>query len=162
MNQSQRSRFDALVEEVIEDLPDGVRTLLDEVRVVVLDRATPEMLLELQREGVLEPDADASDLCGLHTGTSITERGAGQAGGWAADELAGALSPEEIHLFRDGIVSLAFASEAEGGLEGSVRGSWDDPDADDRVYEEIAITLRHEIGHHFGLDEDDLEELGYA
>jgi predicted Zn-dependent protease with MMP-like domain len=29
------------------------------------------------------------------------------------------------------------------------------------VYEEIRITLLHEIGHHFGLDEEDLEELGY-
>lgn len=26
---------------------------------------------------------------------------------------------------------------------------------------EIAVTVLHEIGHHFGLDEDDLETLGY-
>jgi len=30
-----------------------------------------------------------------------------------------------------------------------------------RVREEIIITLLHEIGHQFGLDEDDLERLGY-
>ena len=29
------------------------------------------------------------------------------------------------------------------------------------VYEEIRITVLHEIGHHFGLDEDDLAALGY-
>ena len=27
---------------------------------------------------------------------------------------------------------------------------------------EIRITVLHEIGHHFGLDEDRLDELGYA
>ncbi|MEL6312168.1 MAG: metallopeptidase family protein [Pseudomonadota bacterium] len=24
------------------------------------------------------------------------------------------------------------------------------------------MTLLHEVGHHFGLDEDDLDRLGYA
>ena len=32
----------------------------------------------------------------------------------------------------------------------------------DDVREEIRVTLLHELGHHFGLDEDDLERLGYA
>ena len=31
------------------------------------------------------------------------------------------------------------------------------PDAD-----EVRKTVLHEIGHHFGMDEDDLEELGYG
>lgn len=30
------------------------------------------------------------------------------------------------------------------------------------VVEEVRITVLHEIGHFFGLDEDRLEELGYA
>lgn len=30
------------------------------------------------------------------------------------------------------------------------------------LIDEIRITLLHEIGHHFGLDEDRLEELGFA
>ena len=29
------------------------------------------------------------------------------------------------------------------------------------IRREIRITVLHEIGHHFGLDEDDLEALGY-
>jgi predicted Zn-dependent protease with MMP-like domain len=29
------------------------------------------------------------------------------------------------------------------------------------VTRQVRITLLHEIGHHFGLDEDDLEKLGY-
>jgi predicted Zn-dependent protease with MMP-like domain len=28
--------------------------------------------------------------------------------------------------------------------------------------EQVRITLLHELGHHFGLDEDDLDSLGYA
>ena len=35
-----------------------------------------------------------------------------------------------------------------------------DSDREDLV-EQIRITLLHEIGHQFGLDEDDLTELGY-
>jgi predicted Zn-dependent protease with MMP-like domain len=30
------------------------------------------------------------------------------------------------------------------------------------IVEEIAVTVLHEIGHHFGLDEDDLDDLGYG
>lgn len=32
----------------------------------------------------------------------------------------------------------------------------------EEVIEQIRITLLHEIGHHFGFDEEDLDELGYA
>ena len=32
----------------------------------------------------------------------------------------------------------------------------------DTLKREIRITLLHELGHHHGLDEDDLRELGYG
>jgi predicted Zn-dependent protease with MMP-like domain len=35
-----------------------------------------------------------------------------------------------------------------------------DPNDDEELAAEIEITLLHEIGHYFGLDEDDLEKLG--
>jgi predicted Zn-dependent protease with MMP-like domain len=35
-------------------------------------------------------------------------------------------------------------------------------DSIDELREEIRITVLHEIGHHFGMDEDRLDELGYA
>lgn len=147
LSPAEQDRFDALLEDVLEGLPARVRSLTDEVPVVVMDHPTPEMVRSLIQSGVLETGADGLDLCGLHSGVPMTERSVedpGGFGGWG-EEGSG---PEEIHLFRLGIVDLA------GGLEG--------PDADERVYEEIRITLLHEIGHHFGLDEDDLEELGYA
>lgn len=82
----------------------------------------------------LEPDAS---LCGLHTGIALTERSV---------EMSGAPS-DEIRIFRRGVVETA--------------GGWRGGEADERVREEIRITLLHEIGHHFGLDEADLAALGY-
>ena len=32
---------------------------------------------------------------------------------------------------------------------------------EEELVEQVRKTVLHEIGHHFGLDEDDLEELGY-
>lgn len=137
MRQRDRDRFDELLEGVLDALPERLRGLLDEVPVIVLDRPTREMLHELgiPRE---EHEAAAKELCGLHTGTPRTERSL---------EESGAL-PDEIHLFREGIIALA--------------GGWGTEGASRRVAEEIRVTLLHEIGHHFGLDEDDLEGLGYA
>ena len=31
-----------------------------------------------------------------------------------------------------------------------------------QLVEEIRTTVLHEIGHHFGMDEDDLDEVGYG
>lgn len=135
MTEQERSRFDALMDDVVAGLPPSIARLLDEISVVVLDEPTPGMLADL---GIAPDDHEALDeLCGLHTGTALTER--------SVEHHADL--PTTIHLFRRGIVALA--------------GGWQDPNADDRVYEEIRITLLHEIGHHFGLDEDDLERLGY-
>ncbi len=134
MTPQQRQRFDELMEEAIENLPPALADLIEEVPVIVLDCPTPDMLRSI---GIDPGDSKAADeLCGLHTGTAFTEASVER------PELS-----SNIHLFRNGIVDLA--------------GGWDQPDADDAIYEEIMVTLLHEIGHQFGLDEDDLERLGY-
>lgn len=148
LTDTARDRFDRLLEDVIETLPERVRTLIEQVPVVVLDRPTGEMVESLIRDGTLEPDADGLDLCGLHTGVAITERSVEDPEGWGGHLGLEGAGPEQIHLFRIGIIDLA--------------GGWEQPHAEQEVYEEIRITLLHEVGHHFGLDEDDLEELGYA
>ncbi len=128
-------RFDALLERELESLPDHILAVLDEVPLHVMDEPDRQILKDL---GVQADDMDdaVEELCGLHTGFMLTERGI---------ELDGVL-PNEIHLFRRGIALMA--------------GGWN---ADDEtVAEQIRITLLHEIGHHFGLEEDDLDELGYA
>lgn len=135
MNRGEQERFDRLLEGVIEGLPTRLSSLIEEVPVIVMDRPTPEILRSLG----MDPgdEEEARSLCGLHTGTAYTEKSV---------EHSGDL-PSDIHLFREGIVDLA--------------GGWDQADADDWVAEEIRITLLHEIGHQFGLDEEDLEGLGY-
>jgi hypothetical protein len=60
-----------------------------------------------------------------------------------------------VHLFRAAIVQHA-GGWGEGGSGEEVA------EAQQAVKEEIRITLLHEIGHVYGLDEDDLEELGYG
>lgn len=175
----RREAFDALVQDVIDELPDAIRELIDQVPVIVEDRPTPAMVKQLRKDGLLETNEDGSDLCGLHSGVSITERTIEDpTGGWDAgasgdgrdlgpadgvsDEGTPLFGGEAVYLFRVGITSLAFAGEDDGGYEGDKPCDWGDPDAEDRLYEEIRTTILHEIGHHFGLDEDDLDRLGYA
>ncbi|MDH3298752.1 MAG: metallopeptidase family protein, partial [Gemmatimonadota bacterium] len=35
-------------------------------------------------------------------------------------------------------------------------------DTEAELVEEVRVTVLHEIGHFFGMDEDQLEELGYG
>jgi len=150
----QRQRFDGLLEDVIAGLPVRIAELIHEVPVLVLDRPSPEMIGTLRREGTIGPDEDGSDLCGLHSGVGMTQRSLEDPGGWGGGG-ADAGVPEHIHLFREGIIALAFESLGGGG-------GWEDSEADEEIYEEVRITLLHELGHHFGLDEQDLDDLGYA
>ena len=71
-------------------------------------------------------------LFGLYTGTPLTERGT-----WY-----GMVLPDKITLYQRSIEEACRSKR--------------------QVREEIRTTLMHEIGHHFGLTEDELEESGYA
>jgi predicted Zn-dependent protease with MMP-like domain len=77
---------------------------------------------------------DDPDLYGLYTGVPLTDRG--------LESYAGAL-PDKIEIYR-------IPLEDEFG---------DDPDL---LEEEIRVTVLHEIAHHFGIDEDRLDELGWS
>ncbi len=76
-------------------------------------------------------------LCGLHWGVPLTDRSVEH----------NARLPDQITLFREPIVIVSGF-----GRGGSLRD----------LEHQVRVTLLHEIGHHFGLDEDDLEALGYA
>lgn len=74
--------------------------------------------------------------------------------------------PEDPDLYGlfDGVPVTEWGDDA-GGLPGKItiycRPLQEDfPDADDLV-REIRVTVLHEIGHYFGLDEERLAELGY-
>ncbi|MEO1128532.1 MAG: metallopeptidase family protein [Planctomycetota bacterium] len=144
MTDAERDRFDALLEGVIDELPAPLRDLLQEAPVIVDDRPEAALLRTLLTEsGEANPTSAvqqelAESLCGLHTGVPLTEQ---------SIEMPIDL-PTDIRLFREGILITA--------------GGWLHDGSEAHVREEIAITLLHEIGHHFGLDEDDLEQLGYG
>lgn len=78
------------------------------------------------------------DLCGLHDGVPLTE-------GMAHD---GFRVPDQITIYRRGI--LGMARDGRGSINPH------------ELREQIRITVLHELGHHFGLDEDDLDALGYG
>lgn len=71
------------------------------------------------------------DLLGLYVGVPLEDQ---------AFALTPAV-PDRILIFRDNLCDMC-DSRAE-------------------LIEEIRITVLHEIGHHFGMDEDRLTELGY-
>jgi len=74
---------------------------------------------------------DPHGLLGLYEGTPLTERSVEH----------GLRLPERVVLYQDNIQRVCRDRR--------------------EVVEQIRTTVLHEIGHHFGLDEDDLEELGY-
>lgn len=144
MTKRERERFDALLEEAMDALPEHLRPMLEEVPVIIDDRPDDALIKSLAKEWGEEPTPEfASEICGLHTGVPLTHRGAAESG----------LIPTDIRLFREGIINTAGGWNTNEGESSE--------DVDDAVYEEIMITLLHEIGHHFGLSEEDLAELGY-
>ena len=82
---------------------------------------------------VEDENEEDPDLFGLYTGIPLTDRGSGYAGSL----------PDRIAIYR---VPL----EEEFGH---------DPEL---LEDEIRITVVHEIAHHFGIDDDRLDELGWS
>jgi predicted Zn-dependent protease with MMP-like domain len=130
MERTLRDYFDTQLEAVLAELPQRVHDLLDEVPMIVEDYPSPELMRKM---GIRR----RVDLCGLYTGIPLTARSV---------EHSGVLS-DAIHLFREGVLSLA------------IDGNHQIDEAELR--RQIRITILHELGHYHGLTEKDLEELGY-
>lgn len=79
-----------------------------------------------------EPPAEDPHLLGLYHGVALTERQANQAGGL----------PDQILVFRGPLLRMCESVE--------------------ELEEEVRVTVVHEIGHHFGIDDERLHQLGYA
>jgi len=100
-----------------------------------LDDVPSELLALLNNVVFLveeEPPWDDPGLLGVYDGTPLTERN----DSWAAGAL-----PDRITIFRGPTLRLCQTRE-------EVRG-------------EVAVTVVHEIGHHFGIDDGRLHELGW-
>jgi predicted Zn-dependent protease with MMP-like domain len=78
------------------------------------------------------------ELCGLYTGVPLSE----------PESRAHRILPDRVMIYREGVLSSA-ADDT-----GRIRT--------EELRRQMKITVLHELGHHHGLDEDDLRELGYA
>jgi predicted Zn-dependent protease with MMP-like domain len=100
-----------------------------------LDEVPAELMALLDNVVFLvedEPPAEDPDLLGIYDGTPLTERG----DGWA-----GAL-PDRITIFRGPLTRMC--------------------EDRDELLDEIAVTVVHEIAHHFGIDDARLHALGWG
>jgi predicted Zn-dependent protease with MMP-like domain len=99
-----------------------------------LDLIPPELAAAMDNVVVLVADRheDDDELLGLYEGVALTERDS---------DYSGAL-PDTITIYRDTLLEVC--------------------ESDEDVVEQVAITVIHEIAHHFGIDDDRLDELGWA
>lgn len=72
-------------------------------------------------------------LLGLYVGTPLEEKG---------PEMINTVFPDRIYIFRENLCRVCRTRND--------------------LIDQIRVTVLHEIGHHFGMDEDQLEDLGYA
>jgi len=148
LSDAQRMRFDELVEEVIASFPDEMAKMIEQLPIIVEDYPTLAMLAECLNEDGSVPERD--EICGMHCGVSNTEQSVEDSG----------LPPSDIYLFREGIVASAGGwEENDDWTEESNDGCG--PGGEDEIFDQIWVTLLHEIGHQYGLDEDDLTRLGF-
>lgn len=108
------ARFERLVGEALDALPDELGRLMENVAVVARDRHPGE------------------DLLGLYEGIPLTER----------DDYGGLVMPDVISLYRLPLCEICAD--------------------DEELVEEIAVTVVHEIAHHFGIDDDSLHTWGWG
>jgi len=129
----ERERFEELVEEALEDLPPEFAERLDNVDVVVRARPSRRTLREMGLGG-------GRTLLGLYHGVPQTRR--------TSDY--GNVLPDFIEIYREPILDEADAICPENG------------DFEATVRQVVRKTVLHEVGHHFGLSDDDLKRLDYA
>jgi predicted Zn-dependent protease with MMP-like domain len=97
-----------------------------------LAAAMDNVVVLVEDEPPGDPADDQSELLGLYEGIPLTERD-----GWYAGVL-----PDRITIFRGPILRRCSSRE--------------------QVVEEVRVTVVHEVAHHFGIDDDELDDLGYA
>jgi len=104
----------------------------EELVAEALDEIPPEFAAAMDNVVVLvEPrNEEEPDLLGLYHGVALTERTTSYSG-----EL-----PDRISIYREPILAMC--------------------DTEEDVVREVLITVVHEIGHHFGIDDERLHELG--
>ncbi|MBT2514863.1 metallopeptidase family protein [Arthrobacter sp. ISL-30] len=124
--------------------PEGFRMSADEFEEAVADalQLIPEKVAQamdnvavfIEEDYTPRPGEDPDTvLLGLYEGVPLTERDSW----WDAGSL-----PDRITIFRQPILEICASRED--------------------VIDEVAITVVHEIAHHFGIDDHRLHDLGWG
>jgi predicted Zn-dependent protease with MMP-like domain len=112
------TQFEELVADALDEIPEELGRLMDNVVVMVVD------------------DPDEPGLLGRYDGIPLTER----------HEAYGSYGhlpmPDRIEIYRRPICAMC--------------------ETEDEIVEQVAITVVHEVAHHFGIDDDVLDDLGWG
>ena len=110
------------------------RTRFEELVSDALDLLPAEFSRAMNNVVVLVEDHHPEDpeLLGIYEGVALTERDHNYAG----------VLPDHITIFREPLLDMC--------------------DTEQDVVDEVAITVVHEIAHHFGVDDERLHELGWG
>ena len=108
-------RFDQLVADALDLIPDKLAEAMDNV-VVLVEPRNPE-----------DPE-----LLGRYEGVALTMR----------DSSYGGVLPDRITIYRDALLDACGDEQ--------------------QLVEEVAVTVVHEVAHHFGIPEHRLHELGWG
>ena len=107
----------------------------EKIVIAELDELPDEMVDGLENLVFVTEDRPADgtlDLLGLYEGTALTDR----------DQYGFGELPDRIVLYREPLLAIAASI--------------------DELRDEIHVTLVHEIAHYYGIDDDQLHELGWA
>jgi predicted Zn-dependent protease with MMP-like domain len=107
------------------------RARFEEMVSDALDTLPPELTRVMRNVVVVVEEGSDPDLLGLYEGIPLTER--------LSDYSA--VLPDRITIYRTAICAVC--------------------DTEEDVVAEVRTTVVHEVGHHFGIDDDRLHELGW-
>jgi predicted Zn-dependent protease with MMP-like domain len=106
----------------------------EELVAEALDLIPPGLAAAMDNVVVLveRRNPDEPGLLGLYEGIALTER----------DSHYGGVLPDRITVYRDALLDVC--------------------DDEQQLVEEVAVTVVHEVAHHFGIPEHRLHELGWG
>lgn len=103
----------------------------DEMVGDALDTLPPEFTRLMRNVVVVTDDGTDPHLLGLYVGIPLTERRSDYS----------AVLPDQITIYRNAICAMCTS--------------------EDQVVDEVRRTVVHEVGHHFGIGDERLHELGW-
>lgn len=118
----ERSEFEKLVRQALQQLPEKIRQQMDNVDLIVEETMTNNQLAYSAIE-------DGKSLLGLYEGIPLTER----------DDY-GMVLPDKISIFQDSIEAVCTTNE--------------------EIVQEVLDTVIHEVAHHFGINDEALDNMG--